>query len=83
MTMEQKIALETLQKIQSLLLEAGMTTDAPRATTPGASQKELKPIDAVALLTRVQGIIKNFNEENATEKLKNLIALVSALHGRF
>ncbi|MGC9602211.1 MAG: hypothetical protein ABSE76_00490 [Minisyncoccia bacterium] len=82
--MDAEKALETLKKVQALLTEAGMVAAPPRAAKEKSTKpkKEPRPADPVALLTRVQGIIKNFNEDNAEGKLQNLIALVSALRGR-
>lgn len=79
--MDAEKALETLKKVQAVLTDAGMMPAVPKEKVT-KSKKEPRPVDAVGLLTRVQGIITNFNEENASEKLKNLVAFVSAIRGR-
>jgi hypothetical protein len=76
--MEKDSALETLEKISKIL---GADLSSPSGIKATKNIKA-KPFDPQKILKRAQGIIKNYNQDNAEKKLANLVALIKAVGGR-
>lgn len=79
---QNKKAVEALKKVEVILDEVKdlfplITKEKIRIKLPDS-----EPSESVKILKRVNGIIKNFNEDNAERKLKSLLQFVSALSKR-
>lgn len=73
-------ALTAIQKIDELVSQFKDIFPSPIAKLP--NKKNGEQIDPIRTLKRVNGIIKGFNEENATRKLDSLAKFFDALRKR-
>lgn len=83
--MNEEIAFEALSAINNVLEKyknkyPEMFLKNENAKKGIVNKKVKTEIDPLKILKRVDGIIKNYNEQNATRKLENLINLISQLN---
>lgn len=77
-----KKGLEALEKIQEILDGVRHLFPETAKSVNFGNSKRKPPVNPLKVLKRVQGIITNYNEDNAESKLKSLFAFLKAISNR-